>query len=122
MKIGSLAGRPTGSRAFYGHLEIREADIGVRQSNDIKGANAIGRYMVEQATEEAGFLNNLSWSLLTDEPFKGQFNELALVAAEKCHHASDGDSYMYLDTFALAKFENGKVAEAVELQKKAVEL
>ena len=78
--------------------------------------------MVEQASEEAGFLNNFSWSLLTDEPLKGQFNELALVAAEKCHHASGGENYMYLDTFALAQFENGAVAEAVELQKQAVEL
>ena len=29
---------------------------------------------------------------------------------------------MYLDTFALAQFENGAVAEAIELQEKAVEL
>ncbi len=104
----------------YGHLRTK-FDILVKCRNDIKGANAIGRYMVEQATEEAGFLNNFSWSLLTDEPFKGQFNELALVAAEKCHHASGGESYMYLDTFALAQFENGAVAEAIELQKQALE-
>lgn len=105
----------------YGHLRIK-FDILVKCRNNIKGANAIGRYMVEQASEEAGFLNSFSWSLLTDEPFKGQFNELALVAAEKCHHASDVESYMYLDTYALAKFESGKVAEAVELQKQAVKL
>ncbi len=105
----------------YGHLRVK-FDILVKCRNDIKGASAIGRYMVEKATEEASFLNNLSWSLLTDEPFKGQFNELALVAAEKCNHASDGESYMYLDTLALAQFENGKVAEAIESQKKAVEL
>ncbi|MCH8853748.1 MAG: TlpA family protein disulfide reductase [Planctomycetes bacterium] len=105
----------------YGHLRVK-FDILVKCRKDIKGASAIGRYMVEQASEEAGFLNNFSWSLLTDEPLKGQFNELALVAAEKCHHASGGENYMYLDTFALAQFENGAVAEAVELQKQAVEL
>jgi len=105
----------------YGHLRIK-FDILVKCRNDIKGANAIGRYMVEQASEESGFLNDFSWSLLTDEPFKGQFNELALVAAEKSHDASGGESYMYLDTFALARFENGAVAEAIELQEKAVEL
>ena len=105
----------------YGHLRTK-FDILVKCRNDIKGANAIGRYMVEQATDEPGFLNNFSWSLLTDEPFKDLFNELALVAAEKCHQASGGEEFMYLDTYALAKFENGNVAEAVELQKKAVEL
>ena len=35
--------------------------------------------------------------------------------------APGGDGWSSLDTLALAKFESGSVAEAIEMQKKAVE-
>jgi hypothetical protein len=59
---------------------------------------------------------------LTEEPLKGRFNRLALAAAEKCHRVSGGNNWMFLDTLALARFENGQVAEAIDLEKKALEL
>jgi len=97
-------------------------DILVNCLNDLHAAETVGRYLVEQAAEEDGLLNNFAWGLLTDEPCKGKFNTLALLAAEKCHQASGGENFMYLDTYSLAKFENGLVDEAIKLQKQAIEL
>ncbi|MCP4247510.1 MAG: redoxin family protein [bacterium] len=89
---------------------------------DHKTAEKVGRYLVEKAADDANLLNGFSWGLLTDESTKGKYNELALIAAQRCHDASGGKNWSYLDTLALAKFENGAVAEAVELEKKAIEL
>jgi len=89
---------------------------------DAGAAEGIGRYLLEKAADNADLLNELSWTLLTEEGLAGKFNALALAAAEQCHKVSEGKNWMYLDTLALAKFENGAAAEAVELEKKAIEL
>ena len=89
---------------------------------DIKSAEGVGRYAVEVGGDSASFLNNFAWSALTDDGLKGQFNELALAAAQRCHELSEGKSWMYLDTLALAKFETGAKREAMALQSKAIEL
>ena len=89
---------------------------------DHQAAERIGYYLVEKAAEDASLLNGFSWALLTDEPLAGKFNKLALAAAERCQQASSGNNWMFLDTLALAKFENGQVAQAVNLEKKALEL
>ncbi len=59
---------------------------------------------------------------MTHPELKGKFKALALKAAERCDELTDGASWMFVDTLALAKFENGAAAEAVKLQKKAIEL
>ncbi|MFQ5462827.1 MAG: tetratricopeptide repeat protein [Phycisphaerae bacterium] len=70
---------------------------------------------------DAMALNNFAWSLLTDSPFEGRFNELALTFAERCNKI-ETDNWMYVDTLALARFVNGDVESAVELETRAVEL
>ncbi len=89
---------------------------------DLKAAEQIGRYLIEKAAGDAGRLNEFAWTLLTEEPLAGKFNSLALAAAERCHQVSGGTNWMYLDTLALAKFETGDAAAAIELEKKAIEL
>ncbi len=79
-------------------------------------------YLVEKAADDPGLLNGFSWAVLTEEPLVGKFNKLALAAAEKCNQASSGNNWTFLDTLALAKFENGQVTEAINLEKKALEL
>ena len=103
------------------HLETKFLILATCKQ-DHKAAEIVGRYLVEKAANDAGLLNGFSWGLLTDEATKGKYNELALIAAQRCHEASGGKNWSYLDTLALAKFENGAVAEAIELEKKAIEL
>ncbi|MCH8252821.1 MAG: redoxin family protein [Planctomycetes bacterium] len=89
---------------------------------DVKAAVAVGRYFVEKAADEEGLLNNFAWELLTDEAMKGNYDDLALAAAERCDEIDGGDNWMYVDTLALAKFETGARAEAARLQRKVIEL
>jgi len=88
---------------------------------DRVGAEAAGLEMV-RFTEEPESLNDMAWDLLTEESQKGQFTPVALAAAEKANKLTEGKNWQILDTLALAKFESGAIAEAVELQRRAVEL
>ncbi len=77
---------------------------------------------VELANDDANELNNFAWALLTEDPFKGKWNELALKASTRSNDLTKNESWMYLDTLALAKFETGAAAEAVTLEEKSIEL
>ena len=90
---------------------------------DIAQLKATGRQLLSKtkAVADAALLNEVAWVLLTEEPYAGKLNELAIDAAQRCHELSEGQNWMYLDTLALAYFENGKVKEAIETQKKAIE-
>lgn len=103
------------------HLETKFHVLAVCK-RDLPAAAKIGEYLVQKAGEDTALLNGFAWTLLTEESLSGQFDRLALAAAEKCCQISGGKNWMFLDTLALAKFENGQAAEAVELEKKAIEL
>lgn len=102
------------------HLNAK-FDILVKCRQDLPAAAKLGSYFVERC-DDAMQLNNFAWMLLTEPEKQEKFNELALTAAEKSHRLSGGKSWMFLDTYALARFANGELAEAIELQRKALEL
>ena len=103
------------------HLRAKFHIQAVCQRN-VKAAQATGRYLIEKAGDDAGLLNRFAWNLLTQDDTKGLFNELALAAAQRCDQVSATKHWMHVDTFALAQFENGAVAEAIKLQENAIEL
>jgi len=84
-------------------------------------ATALGRKVIA-STENVSLLNKLAWDSLTDERLKGKFTELALAMAEKANNLTESKDWAIVDTYARAFFESGKIKEAVEWQKKAVEL
>ncbi len=88
---------------------------------DQAGAIDAGQYAIQLAADDAHTLNDFSWELMNKETTKGQFNELALAAAEQMIKTPDGDSWTILNTYALAMFENGKVDDAIRIQKQAIE-
>ncbi|MBN1441252.1 MAG: hypothetical protein JXA90_01020, partial [Planctomycetes bacterium] len=57
-----------------------------------------------------------------DGEFGGEVLQVALKAASRCHEITGGKNWMYLDTLALAKFKSGARKEALELQRRAVEM
>ena len=67
-------------------------------------------------------LNELAWSLLTDQRIKKRDLKLALKFAQAASDACEGKEPAVLDTLARALFANGKLQEAIAQQKKAVEL
>lgn len=89
--------------------------------NNKSAAIEAGQYAIQLAAGDAALLNEFAWELLTDLATKGQFNQLALAAADQLHKAPGGDEWAQLDTIALAKFENGAVDEAIKLEKRAID-
>ena len=80
--------------------------------------------IIEQllATEDAQFFNDISWTILTRLQGEHKDVEAALKFAEKAAELTDYKDPAILDTYALALFENGQVAKAVEMQTKALQL
>jgi thiol-disulfide isomerase/thioredoxin len=85
-------------------------------------AAKIGKQIVSQGGDNAQLMNALSWRILTDEGIQSRDLPLALQAAENANKATAGEDPAILDTYALALYENGKKTEAVEIQRKAVQL
>jgi len=111
----ALAGRPTDA----GLLKERFRILVLAGRPD--DARIHAKRLYAALKDNAMALNNFAWSLLTDSPYEDRFNDLALMFAERCNRLQ-ADSWMYVDTLALARFVNGDVKAAVELENRAVEL
>lgn len=103
------------------HL-VAKFDLLAMCKKDLKAAEEAGRYLLEKSGTDAELLNAFAWKLLTGPEYRGKFNPLALAVAERSNEIAGGKDWSVLDTLALAKYENGHVAEAVTLEKKAIEL
>jgi len=87
---------------------------------DTAKADAIGETLLERSGAFPDILNGLAWAILTDALFAYRDRELALRAARAAYDATDGQEAAFVDTYALALFENGRVKKAVRLQKKVI--
>ena len=94
----------------------------VQSAGKQRQAAELGQKILEQGRNNAGLMNGFAWNILTGKGLVTRDLELALQAAEAAYTASKGENPNVLDTYALALFENGKKAEAVKYQRKAVEL
>ena len=73
-------------------------------------------------SDNAEMLNEIAWTLLTDEKIKKRDTKLALKFAQAAFDRTGGKDASVLDTYARALFDNGEVAKAIQQQKRAVEL
>jgi thiol-disulfide isomerase/thioredoxin len=80
----------------------------------------IAEKLIETENPEA--MNAMAWQILMQADKPNSDKSIALKAAEKANTLTNGENPMVLDTYALALFENGKVAEAVAAQEKAIVL
>ena len=85
-------------------------------------ALACGDEFFRQAGKHATLLNNFAWALLTEDQYGGQYSDLAVRCSERSNELTEHKNWMFVDTLARAKFHTGDVKEAIELQKKAIEL
>lgn len=72
--------------------------------------------------DNAEMLNEIAWTLLTDEKIKNRNLKLATRLALAAVDASEGKDPSALDTYARALYDTGKIDDAIKQQKKAVEL
>ncbi len=87
-----------------------------------EAARAVAEALKKASQEDAQSLNNYAWFLMTEEKYGSRYDDLALHFSERSNELTDYKSWAYVDTLALARFRNGKIADAIELQRKAISL
>jgi len=94
------------------------------QATDADAAQlaALAEKLAAIKTKNGMLLNEMAWTLLTDEGIRKRDLPLAGKLAQAAKDASEGKDASILDTYAKWLFESGKVAEALEWQQKAVAL
>jgi thiol-disulfide isomerase/thioredoxin len=103
-------------RAASAYLEL------VSEEGKVAESKELGNKVMEAIQDNAGFLNDISWRILTDESVKSRDLDLALKMAKKANELSNGKNAAILDTYARALFDTGSVDKAIEHQEKAVKL
>lgn len=79
-----------------------------------------GRTVVAGLEGRLGELNSFAWQILTDEQMLPAGRATALRAAEAMTRCAGHEQPMFLDTIAMARFENGQIDAAIELQQRAI--
>lgn len=78
--------------------------------------------IVEQVGDNASRINGVAWELMTDKETAGQYDRIALALADRMEAAGAANlPHQYLDTIALARFLNGQVERAIEVERAAIE-
>lgn len=94
----------------------------VSGSGDDAKAAELGAQMLALDVKDPNLLNQVAWTLLTNERIKTRDYGLATKVAKAACDACDGKDASVVDTYARALFDSGKVEEAVRAQKQAVSL
>ncbi len=95
------------------------------RSKDHAGASAYGMKLVQGASkDDPGALNRIAWTIVDpeDTSIETRDYKLAIAAASRAKELTEGKDPSILDTLAVAHFGAGDVAQAIEVQTKAVEL
>jgi hypothetical protein len=85
---------------------------------DAAAATALGKELANSKNPQ--LLNQVAWTILTDEGIKKRDIPLATQLAKAAVDASEGKDANILDTYARALFDGGKTADAIATQKKAI--
>jgi thiol-disulfide isomerase/thioredoxin len=88
---------------------------------DTKKLKDLGGKLADAAKDSPKVANRIAWLILTHPQIKYRDNEFALKLAKGAVDGTEGKDAAILDTYARALHDGGKLAEAVEQQKKAVE-
>ena len=92
----------------------------VGENGDKEKAADLAKQLGALKITDANTLNEFAWTILTDDSIKTRDLPLATKLAKAGVDASEGKVAAILDTYAHALFDSGKVADALEYQKKAV--
>ncbi|MCG8409613.1 MAG: TlpA family protein disulfide reductase [Phycisphaerales bacterium] len=82
----------------------------------------LGKKIFKNGRSNAMLMTQFAWIIMDDKRIKHRDLKLAKKAAKAAFEVDDGKNAMILNTYARALFETGDVKEALEHQKKAVEL
>jgi thiol-disulfide isomerase/thioredoxin len=91
-------------------------------TGDAANAEALGKQLTAASTKNYQLLNEMAWTLLTDDSLKKRDVPMALKLAKSAYDGCDGKEPAVLDTYARALFDSGDLKNALECQRKALEL
>ena len=94
----------------------------VTGKEDKARAEKLGKELRAAQSMNADLLNELAWAILDDPRIKERDVPLALSLAKTAYDACQGKTTAVVDTYARALFDSGKVNEAIQQQKAAIEL
>ncbi|MFO1076353.1 MAG: hypothetical protein U1E73_01345 [Planctomycetota bacterium] len=106
---------PSRNRALMSHYQWLE-----KNHHDERATKMLAT-VVEQVGDNTDRLNAVAWELMTDKESAGKYDRIALALADRMEATGQNMHHRYLDTIALARFLNGQVDRAVELEKTAIE-
>lgn len=89
---------------------------------DAKDLPGLGKALLDLAGKDPQILNAIAWNVLTAPGIKTRDTAFALDVAKAAVSASKAKDPAILDTYARALFDNGKKADAIAQQKKAIDL
>jgi tetratricopeptide (TPR) repeat protein len=111
---------------FKAHFQLQrtfqEYYRAVTGKGDATKVDELTKKLETTESDDAETLNEIAWTVLTDENIKNRNLKLATKLAKSAFDLSEGKDSNILDTYARALFDTGKTAEAVKTQKKAIEL
>ncbi len=103
----------------------RSAQQAVRMMEEYFGrlidAAALGEAFVQDPGATPSLLNEFAWIILTHPRIHTRDVGLATRAARLAHERSGGRDASIMDTYARALFDSGRVEEAIEMQRKAID-
>ena len=94
----------------------------VGEDGDATKAAELGKKVEALELKNPEILNQIAWTILAEDAVKTRDVKLALNLAKRANDLSEGKEAGIIDTYARALFDNGKTAEAITQQKKAIEL
>jgi thiol-disulfide isomerase/thioredoxin len=93
-----------------------------KYGRDTAGADDVAGKVLAHAHRIPELANQLAWRALDGDKLAYQTPGFATKLAKVAYDATGGEEPAMIDTYARALFQNGKVADAIALQKKAIEL
>jgi hypothetical protein len=85
-------------------------------------AKDLGYRILRDAAPNPWVLNNFAWRILTEPPVQSRDLNLALQAASIAVKGDKHRTASFSDTYAQALFQFGKISEAVDAERHAIEL
>lgn len=99
---------------------LQERYLTFARAGSTEEAAAIGATFRDNPVVGATARNNLSWAILTELPEERRDLALALALAERAVEETEREDWAHLDTLALARWEIGDHAGALDDQEEAV--
>lgn len=115
----ALAGTNTHSVEGW---KLTEEYFTTLRKDDIAKANEFVPQIMSKGTNDWELMNFVSWRIFADRNIRHRDRALALVTAQRAIELKGDKDPHVLDTYARALFENGKHAQAIEAERKAVQL